>query len=97
MKKAANYSYPVETDSHFIQVACMLSASLSSRGFSTFIVEKLDLEPTSANRLKAMGVFEGQQIELTRQGNPLIVKAAGSRVAIAADLAKRILVRDVDE
>lgn len=52
------------------------------------------MQDSSACRLKSLGVFEGQTIEVSRRGNPLIVKAAGSRVAIAADLAEGILVRD---
>lgn len=75
----------------------MATFSLGSRDLATLIVEKLNLDLAPANRLKSLGVFEGQQIELTRKGNPLIVKAAGSRVAIAADLAKFILVRDPEE
>ena len=72
----------------------MAAFSLDSRIFSTAIIDRLQLDETPANRLKSLGLFEGQHVELSRAGNPLIVKAAGSRVAIAADLAKYIFLRD---
>lgn len=75
----------------------MAICSLDCHDFSTMVVEKLNLDAAPASRLKALGVFEGQEIELTRKGNPFIIKAAGSRVAIAADIAKCILVRDPEE
>lgn len=50
----------------------------------------------SAVRLKALGIFEGQHVALAKRGNPLIVKAAGGRVAIAAELAEHILVQVPD-
>lgn len=59
-------------------------------GFAT--VTKIDLNGFEAERLKAMGVFEGQTVELSKGGNPVILKAAGSRLAVADDIACRILV-----
>lgn len=59
------------------------------------VIEKLGVAESSAGRLKSLGIFEGQTIEIAREGNPLIVKAAGSRVAIAQALAKDIFVRAV--
>ncbi len=58
------------------------------------VVECLRCLDTSANRLKSLGIFAGQRIRVARRGNPMIVKAAGSRIAVAADIAKQILVRD---
>ena len=72
-----------------------MAVSLDQFDRPTAIVDQLKLGASSANRLKSLGVFEGQQIELARRGNPMIIKAAGSRVAIADDIAKCILVRDV--
>ncbi len=59
------------------------------------IVKAINLAESAAGRLKALGVFEGQRIEIARRGNPLIVKAAGSRIAIAEGLAKDILVENL--
>jgi Fe2+ transport system protein FeoA len=46
--------------------------------------------------LKALGLFEGQQVQLSRRGNPLILKAAGSRIAVAGEIAQQIFVRATD-
>lgn len=61
------------------------------------IVESLDLAELPCKRLKSLGVFEGQLIELSKRGNPMIIKAAGSRVAISQQLAEQIMVRDVED
>ncbi len=74
----------------------MANFSLDQLRQTVAVIEKLDLPLETGNRLKSLGVFEGQRIELARQGNPLIIKAAGSRVAIAQTLAKCILVRDAE-
>jgi len=75
----------------------MSVASLDQLRTNTAIVNALDLSDSSAQRLKSLGVFEGQRIEVARRGNPLIVKAAGSRIAIASELAKNILVQEIVE
>jgi hypothetical protein len=43
--------------------------------------------------LKSLGLFEGQQVQLARVGNPLIVKAAGGKIAVAGEIAKGIYMR----
>lgn len=55
-------------------------------------VTRIDLEGFEAARLKAMGVYEGQTVELAQTGNPVIVKAAGSKMALAREIASRIMV-----
>ncbi|MFG0264501.1 MAG: ferrous iron transport protein A [Rhodopirellula sp. JB055] len=57
---------------------------------------RLDLPESCASRLKALGLFEGQQVQLSRRGNPLILKAAGSRIAVAGEIAQQIFVRATD-
>ena len=59
-------------------------------------VAEIQLTGFEAARLKAMGIYEGQKVELARAGNPLIVKAAGSKMAIADEIACRILVANHD-
>ena len=56
-------------------------------------IARLDLPEACANRLKSLGLFEGQQVQLARIGNPLIVKAAGGKVAVAGEIAKGIYMR----
>lgn len=43
-------------------------------------------------RLMAMGVCVGRQIEVVRQGNPLIVRLLGARIGISGRLAEGIIV-----
>ncbi|KLU04569.1 MULTISPECIES: FeoA family protein [Rhodopirellula] len=57
---------------------------------------RLDLPENCASRLKALGLFEGQLVQLSRRGNPLILKAAGSRIAVAGEIAQQIFVRATD-
>lgn len=56
-------------------------------------IVRLDLPDALANRLKAMGLFEGQDVAVSRGGNPMIVKAAGGKIAVAAELARQIMVQ----
>jgi len=56
------------------------------------VIRQLDLPDSCALRLKAMGLFEGQRVEIARWGNPLVVKAAGSKIALAREIARHILV-----
>jgi Fe2+ transport system protein FeoA len=56
-------------------------------------IARLDLPEACAIRLKSLGLFEGQQVELTRSGNPLILKAAGGKIAVAGEIAKGIFMR----
>ena len=60
-------------------------------------VMRFDLPENETHRLKCLGVFEGQTIRLQKPGNPMILMAAGSRVAIADDIASRIIVEAKDD
>lgn len=71
----------------------MSAIPITSFPASTGTVEKIDLPTSVAARLKSLGVFEGQEFELARRGHPLILKIAGSRIAIADDIAGQIFVR----
>ena len=75
----------------------MSSFQLSEFSLQFGVIDSLSITGAAAKRLKSLGVFEGQRIELAHRGNPLIIKAAGSKVAIALPIAKRILVRDVQD
>ena len=75
--------------------SCLCSLDALQSGFA--VVESLDCVESTANRLRSLGIFAGQQIEVSRRGNPLIVKAAGSRIAVSQDIAKHILVRESAE
>jgi Fe2+ transport system protein FeoA len=48
----------------------------------------LDLE-----RLEVMGLCEGRLVQVIKQGNPMIVRALGTRIGLAATLAGAVRVR----
>ncbi|MDP7395449.1 MAG: FeoA family protein [Lentisphaeria bacterium] len=74
-----------------------LTTALSDCSAKRCQVVSLNLTGATAQRLEALGIFEGQDMKLAKRGNPLIVKAAGGKVAISRDLASQILVRAVVE
>lgn len=54
------------------------------------IVEKIDGGDAAIQRLMAMGLCVGRQIEVIRHGNPLIVRLLGSRIGISGRVARHI-------
>lgn len=56
-------------------------------------IARLDLPEACAIRLKALGLFAGQHVQLSRVGNPMIVKAAGGKIAVAGEIARGIYMR----
>lgn len=56
-------------------------------------IARLDLPEACATRLKSLGLFEGQQLQLASAGNPIIVKAAGGKIAVAGEIARGIYMR----
>ena len=74
----------------------MPNSPINSIGSGSATVTEINLEGFEAARLKAMGIYEGQTVQLAQHGNPVIVKAAGGKMALADEIANRILV-SVDE
>lgn len=56
-------------------------------------ISRMDLPDACAIRLKSLGLFEGQKIKLARVGNPMILKAAGGKIAVAGEIARGIFMR----
>jgi Fe2+ transport system protein FeoA len=56
------------------------------------VVRRIEAEDDSMDRLKALGICIGRQVELVKRGDPLIVRVYGSRLGISARLANRVLV-----
>lgn len=56
------------------------------------VVRHIEPADDSLRRLMAMGLCVGREIEIIRQGNPLILKLLGARVGISGRLARHILV-----
>lgn len=50
-------------------------------------VKRLDLPATLANRLAGLGVCEGRLLEVVSTGDPMIVRACGSTLALGKAVA----------
>ena len=60
------------------------------------IVERLSLDGRAARRLRELGIIPGASLSVIRfapLGDPVLVFVGGSRIAIRANTAARILVR----
>ncbi|MBL8896355.1 MAG: ferrous iron transport protein A [Planctomycetes bacterium] len=57
------------------------------------VVVRVESAFADAERLQALGLCEGRQVEVLRAGDPLIVKVHGSRFGLAAARASGIRVR----
>lgn len=56
------------------------------------IVAFLTARDSEVLRLKALGVCIGRRIEVVRTGDPLIVRAFGTRIGLSAQLARHVFV-----
>lgn len=72
-----------------METPCKLSDFIPGQ---TAEILRLDLPEAEAQRLKGMGIFAGQSIEIRKTGDNFIVTAAGGRIAIARQIARHILV-----
>ena len=54
------------------------------------IVCRIETEGEDIQRLKALGVCVGRQIEVIKQGDPLIIRVFSSRLGLSASLAARV-------
>lgn len=55
-------------------------------------VAGFDLPEIQEHRLRTMGLFEGQTVLLIKRCNPVIIKVAGARVALASEIAGGVYV-----
>ena len=55
-------------------------------------VESIELGELAIQRLMAMGLCVGRQLEVIRHGNPLIVRLLGARIGVSARVADQIMV-----
>lgn len=58
-------------------------------------VVEVDTSDAAGKRLCELGVCPGKRVSIVRAGSPAIVAIAGSRFALARELALRVLVRPV--
>jgi Fe2+ transport system protein FeoA len=56
------------------------------------VVHRINAADESVQRLMAMGLCVGRELEVIRQGNPLIVRMLGARIGVSGRVAKHILV-----
>ena len=56
------------------------------------IVQQIERTGDAFHRLMAMGLCVGREVQIVRQGNPLIVRFLNARVGISGRIAKHILV-----
>ena len=56
------------------------------------VVQQIESADTAMHQLQAMGLCVGRQIEIVRQGNPLIVQLLGARVGVSGRLARHVIV-----
>jgi Fe2+ transport system protein FeoA len=57
------------------------------------IIKQLSTAPDVAERLREMGVYEEQELQLMLKGNNLICRVCNARVGISTKLAERIMVK----
>jgi len=55
-------------------------------------VRRIDSEDEDIARLKTLGVCVGRQVEVVKQGDPLILRIFGSRLGMSSSLAERVWV-----
>lgn len=56
------------------------------------VVHRVEGADVALERLMAMGLCEGREVEVVRRGNPLVVRFLGSRVGVSKRLARQIQV-----
>ena len=56
------------------------------------VVQRIETSEPALQRLMAMGLCEGREIHVVRQGNPLIIGLLGARIGLSSRLAKDVLV-----
>ncbi len=56
------------------------------------VVERIDANDDAMQRLMAMGLCVGREIEVVRQGNPLILRILGARIGVSSRLARHVVV-----
>ena len=60
-------------------------------------IVRFDLSDQDSHRLKRMGVFIGQAVEIRKTGHNFILTAAGGRLAVDQEIAQGIMVQVSDQ
>ena len=56
------------------------------------VVQRIEAADDAMQRLMAMGLCAGREIEVVRRGNPLILRILGARIGVSSRLARHIIV-----
>jgi Fe2+ transport system protein FeoA len=56
------------------------------------IVHRIEVADEAMQRLMAMGLCVGRELEVVRQGNPLILQILGARIGVSSRLARHVVV-----
>jgi ferrous iron transport protein A len=56
------------------------------------LVRHLELNESDDKRLRTMGICPGRRVWLVRRGDPMVLKVMGTRIGLAAVLAKQVTV-----
>ena len=60
------------------------------------IVIDLDMGDNDDKRLRTLGICPGRRVWLVRRGDPMVLKVMGTRLGLAAELARRVTVEVCD-
>lgn len=59
---------------------------------SRAVVQHIEPAGEAMQRLMAMGLCVGRELEVVRQGNPLILRLLGARIGVSSRLARHVVV-----
>ncbi len=59
---------------------------------SRAVVQHIEPAGEAMQRLMAMGLCVGRELEVIRQGNPLILRLLGARIGVSGRLARHVVV-----
>jgi ferrous iron transport protein A len=59
---------------------------------SQAVVQHIEPAGEAMQRLMAMGLCVGRELEVVRQGNPLILRLLGARIGVSSRLARHVVV-----
>jgi Fe2+ transport system protein FeoA len=59
---------------------------------SRAVVQHIEPAGEAMSRLMAMGLCVGRELEVVRQGNPLILRLLGARIGVSSRLARHVVV-----
>lgn len=56
------------------------------------MVRHLTLSDSDDNRLRTLGICPGRRVWMVRRGDPMVLKVMGTRIGLAAELARHVTV-----